>query len=419
VTDKKDFHGYDSDAALDGQAYSQETLEIWLSAYLDGELSEEEESLLFKEVERQPALAKRLENLAQIRNICVREFSAVAERALTDRIMGAVAKEAAEPESLPVQEWASAFIDGELTDSEETRLLSVEGDTWREQGEAYKFVHAARDLRSRVASWASMPEHQSAFHECKERALQCIADGEQRALELQSYLDGEAVSSELEWLSSALGAPENAELVAAEVAWHDSSLQHTMAYLTAPAQWPEARTAGSAAMQAIEASILIEEEAKPKVVETASSAAEEGWMQQIWSRFRTFAAPTVVVAGLAALVVLLPNEASDQPLLAPKSVSNPSLAGERPWLDDALQDFDQKLQQDQEVQKLAFRSLDKMPLLSNNQAEVQTLETGGASTLVFGTAASNITVIWVSEHHDDMLEKNEIFGTEPAGQQGT
>ncbi|MCP4501336.1 MAG: hypothetical protein GY822_15365 [Deltaproteobacteria bacterium] len=185
------------------------------------------------------------------------------------------------------------------------------------------------------------------------------------------------------------------------------------------AEYSEAKQAGDAALQAIAAELAItakdaqQETAKQnrpdtQVVENdaQNNAAENGFMGTITKLFHQIfssaATPALFAAGAALLFFV--NQGPDQ---APEP-----LRVDANYLGSVIQEpvglgTPATKPDDELAAELAYLG-SEVPLLSDNSAvEVQALEAGSATAMVFSTEATNITIIWVGE-----LESSNTAPTE-------
>lgn len=390
-------------------------VEIWLNAYLDLELSPSEEALMEAALRDKPHLVQRLSRIAQNRQQQSALLEAAASRELTDRIMHAVFEKeepvgpSAEDDSIHVMHQASAWMDDALTEPAHTEFVQRLEAQGQDAEPVKHFLITSQRVQDALQQWANSEPVKKEFRQCVEHAFEKIEHAHRLLLETQAYVDGEDKSVSVDELKnrSLAVAPSLAELCQEMVSFYTVPVGPL---LRAPMAWPEARRAGQAALQAIEAmeqNSRVQRDTTAPVV--APPASEAGWVERLRGAF----GPTLAMCGLAAVVMMVSDAAP--PALPTDPVSTAASDGNQ-WVEETVNAYGSRLAQ-ADTSAGAIGAVGKLAVLQNNQADVQTLETGGQSALVFGTAESNITVIWLSEPGEDMVDQKDGLTTQK--QQGT
>ena len=392
-----------------------------LSAFLDGELGATEERSLVTRLEQDPALQDALDALAEQMATTHRVVAALGNDLVGDLdgdLLGAVLAGlpanavAATPEGAAVL--AQLVADGESSAAQDDRLEAVLGGADRDAGvnatvDVLTCIAVARAATNAPASVVSaalarLPEQVLAHVERSERGYAlaaAAADGaldESETNELLHLVDDDVELFGL--LRSAVDDRVN-------VAGADRAIAEALAAVPlSPSLARLAERAGAAAMQVIaaDAARAATTTTSTTTQATTSTAVEAAQAMSLWARVRLALSRGLVplaaasAAAIAFVVVssLTPDAAG--PVAGPVS----QLAEVQQALRDALEPVilsHNPVVTDAEVQ----------PLLSDNSADVEAIDATG-TTMVFQTAESNITVIWLAGLDDDVVD---------AGEQGT
>ncbi len=392
-----------------------------LSAFLDGELGATEERSLVTRLEQDPALQDALDALAEQMATTHRVVAALGNDLVGDLdgdLLGAVLAGlpanavAATPEGAAVL--AQLVADGESSAAQDDRLEAVLGGADRDAGvnatvDVLTCIAVARAATNAPASVVSaalarLPEQVLAHVERSERGYAlaaAAADGaldESETNELLHLVDDDVELFGL--LRSAVDDRVN-------VAGADRAIAEALAAVPlSPSLARLAERAGAAAMQVIaaDAARAATTTTSTTTQATTSTAVEAAQAMSLWARVRLALSRGLVplaaasAAAIAFVVVssLTPDAAG--PVAGPVN----QLAEVQQALRDALEPVilsHNPVVTDAEVQ----------PLLSDNSADVEAIDATG-TTMVFQTAESNITVIWLAGLDDDVVD---------AGEQGT
>lgn len=392
-----------------------------LSAFLDGELGATEERSLVTRLEQDPALQDALDALAEQMATTHRVVAELGNDLVGDLdgdLLGAVLAGlpanavAATPEGAAVL--AQLVADGESSAAHDDRLEAFLGGADRDAGvnatiDVLTCIAVARAATNAPASVVSaalarLPEQVLAHVERSERGYAlaaAAADGaldESETNELLHLVDDDVELFGL--LRSAVGDRVN-------VAGADRAIAEALAAVPlSPSLARLAERAGAAAMQVIaaDAARAATTTKSPTTEATSSRAVEAAQATSLWARVRlAFSQGLVPLAAASAAAIafvvissLTPDAAG--PVAGPVS----QLVEVQQALRDALEPVilsHNPVVTDAEVQ----------PLLSDNSADVEAIDATG-TTMVFQTAESNITVIWLAGLDDDVVD---------AGEQGT
>jgi hypothetical protein len=357
---------------------NRETLLMWMSAHLDGELGEREQEILFKAMETDPELLIEFEQIASFASLPDTpaafapppttsgfgpddqvDFAA----ALTDSVLAAVAPEAVSDTANGAAQLASLYVDGELNDNQ--NILRTMERSPAAASAVLGLVSTSEAVGAALSEAPSTPFTQSAVEPIATHVDQAIADDERADILTSAALDGslrEAEARELEELQAAgAGSVGPSFIWAAEAAG---------VALRASAEDPMAAKAGAAALQAIAAA--------DHQAEAAAKKAEPTLVAQppLLERVRMWFIPLATAAAAAVAFVVLegPGVDTDKPLI-------PS-------------DFFAELIPEEPLDLAAVETIE---VLSDNEADVQALDSGATVAAVFSTEAHGITVIWVPE----------------------
>ncbi|MCC7073488.1 MAG: hypothetical protein IT383_19415 [Deltaproteobacteria bacterium] len=356
----------------------RDALLMQISAYLDGELSSEDEARVVDALGRDPELLAAFEAMAAAR---VPAASLDGERA--DDLSAAVL--AATEGSVPATaggaaHLASQAIDGELEEAKARRLdlLLVERPVLA--GEVLGLAAASEAVRVAARAVGELPANARELAACTERVVAAVAARERMGALASAGLDGQLVEHEAAELAA--GLPGAADLVlemcaARQVGEALAAASQSAAFVAA------ARRAGEAALHVIAA-----DEARAAVAQRAPAqpAARPGLMARLRGAFGGLSAPLAFAATAATLFFVLREPGSASSDLAARETAKRALF-------DAL------------APQVMADALDvasagrELPLLADNGADVEAIDATG-TTMVFSTTQSNITVIWVAESDD-------------------
>ena len=395
-----------------------------LSAFLDGELGATEERALLTRLEQDPALQDALDALAEQMATTHRVVAGLGNdlaRDLDGDLLGAVLAGlpadavAATPEGAAVL--ANLVADGESSADQHGRLEALLGGADRDATEAS--VHATIDVLTFIAvaraatnapasvvsaALARLPEQVLARVERSERGYAlaaAAADGaldESETNELLHLVDDDVELFGL--LRSAVDDRVN-------VAGADRAIAEALAALPVSPAWARlAERAGASALQVIaaDAARAATTTTSTTTEATISRAVEAAQAMSLWARVRlAFSQGLVPLAAASAAAIAFVATSSLTPDAAgPVAGPVSQLAEVQQALRDALEPVilsHNPVVTDAEVQ----------PLLSDNSADVEAIDATG-TTMVFQTAESNITVIWLAGLDDEVVD---------AGEQGT
>jgi hypothetical protein len=395
-----------------------------LSAFLDGELGATEERSLVTRLEQDPALQDALDALAEqmaMTHSVIATLSNDLVGELDGDLLGAVLAGlpadavAATPEGAAVL--AQLVADGESSAAHDDRLEALLGGADRDATDAgvnatvdvltcIAVARAATNAPASVvsAALARLPEQVLAHVERSERGYALAAAAADGALN-----DGETtellnlVADDVDLFGLLRSAVDDRIAVAGA----DRAIAEALAAVPlSPSLARLAERAGAAALQVIaaDAARAAATTTSPTTEATTSMAVEAAQAMSLWSRLRlTLSRGLVPLAAASAAAIAFVVVSSLTPDAA-GPVAGPvnQLAEVQQALRDALEPVilsHNRVVTDAEVQ----------PLLSDNSADVEAIDATG-TTMVFQTAESNITVIWLAGLDDDVVD---------AGEQGT
>jgi hypothetical protein len=371
-----------------------------LSAFLDGELDAVAERDLLRRLEQEPGLQDALDALA--------ETIASAQRALhqdNDEVDVLAAVLAQLPaDELDTAEAAESLAwlvaDGEASAAQVARLDTLLNQHPDETTEALVDVQATQAVLAAPAQHdaiqavlARVPDHVGARVARTERAWSLAAGG----------ADGALDAAEIEELAGLCGG--DSELLAAfegaVAARVPGGADHAFAEaLLAFAESPEverlAARAGAAALQVIAA-----EAAQAKAQAQAPVRAALVETPSLWARLRgVFGGGWVpALAATAAVlgVVVFRDGPAGKPT-GPVTVATADTATRT--RDELTKSFVDALEPVALANNTALPDAEELPVLADNGADVESIDAAG-NTVVFQTAESNITVIWVAGLDED------------------
>ncbi len=368
----------------------RDTLLLWMSALLDGELGPEEEQILFAAAATDPGLADELSAFAQGRGEVGAALTALDPgdaASLTAAILAATS-----PGAMPMT------ADGAL------RLASLQADDEADAAAAARLDHALRQvpqLAKDVAAFAAAARTtgavmrgvadqaavQALLAPVAARVAQDVALAERLDALALAYADDAASPDEARALHEAFAQhPTHALQAARDVVAQAASLAVVGAALRAPATSPFAARAGQAALQAIAATVAQDADAARSRRSAATQPAPS-----LFARARALLRGGLAPLGVAAAAMLAFVVASDP--RGPATVPGPT-GPATSWQQDLLAAAGAIVDDDT---ALIGRAAAELPLLADNDAAVEALDSGATTAVVFNTEASNITIIWVAE----------------------
>ncbi len=364
--------------------------EALLSAFLDGELSAAEEQDVIRLLEQHPELQDTLDDLAQ--GIALTQRALTAEN-LDGDIHSAVLAQL-DAHHIPADDdgaftLANLVHDGEANSAQLSRLVDFSsandnaamiGNTLAAAEAVAAGAVAPGESKQAAATLSRMPDAVLARVERTERGYALalgMADGELSDAEANELCG--LVGADVDLLdtldASVVAHPHTAAIGEALTAFTGSSVVHRLA-----------SRAGDAALQAIAAT---------KHAQTAhEKPAQQVQRVSVWASLRAIFSQGFVPLGAAsAAAVMFFAIGNSQVTTGP--------AG--PGTGVAHVDVGGALFQVLEPVVLANNTtLDTpaLPIIGDNDADVEAIDATG-TTMVFQTAASNITVIWLAGLDDD------------------
>jgi hypothetical protein len=372
-----------------------------LSAFLDGELDAVAERDLLRRLEQEPGLSDALDALA--------DTIASAQRALHhDRddvdVLAAVLAQ------LPADELDSAeaaeslawlVADGEATAAQTARLDTLLNQHPDETTEALVDLQATQAVLAAPAQHdaiqavlARVPDHVGARVARTERAWSLAAGAADGALdaaeieELAGLCGGDADLLSTFELAVAARTPGGADHAFAEA---------MLAFAASPEVERLAARAGAAALQVIaaEAAQTSHAQAKQQTVRPAVEAPS------LWARVRGLFGNGLVPALAATAAVVGVVVSRDEPVAQPDGPVTVATADTPSRTRDELtKSIVDALGPVALATNTALPDAEELPVLADNGADVESIDAAG-NTVVFQTAESNITVIWVAGLDED------------------
>ncbi len=394
-----------------------------LSAFLDGELDAAEERDLLRRLDQDPSLQDALDELAEQMAITQRGIAALSG-ALDGDILSAVLAGLPDdavsgPEGAAV---LSALVaDGEASVGQAARLDGLLGDdavafavseSLAAKDAAHAVVNAPADVEA--PRLARLPELIGARVERTERGFALSAAAADGAL---------SASEESELLGLVSADADLVDVVAAAVAARvdgrgvDRAIGEALAaFAESPAVVALAARAGDAAMQVIHADVAQAADAATRAARSATTSTTSTTTTttvSLWSRLVSWArqgmVPLAAASAAAVAFVVIGN-------------NTPDTAGPDPG--SQLAEFRRGLFEALEPIALSHNTMladaSALPVLDDNAADVQAIDATG-TTMVFQTAESNITVIWLAGLDDaaDADGDDSAGGSDVLKEQGT
>lgn len=357
----------------------RDALLMQISAYLDGELSGDDEARVLDALSRDPELLAAFEAMAAARmpvgalDDDRADDLTAAVLAATDGTVPATAAGAAH--------LASQAIDDELEEAKARRLDLLLAERPALAGEVLGLAASTEAVRVAARAVGELPESARALASAAERVHAAVAADERLGVLASGGLDG------------ALDDAEGAELLA-----HLPHAALAVLELRGARQVGEALAAASqgavfvaAARRAGEAAlhVIAAEEARATATTAQAQprpAQSTGMLARLRRALGGLSAPLAFAATAATLFFVLREPGSASSDLAAREAAKRALF-------DAL--APQVIADTIDVAS----ATGELPLLADNTAEVEAID-ATSTTMVFATAQSNITVIWVAESDD-------------------
>ena len=382
-----------------------------LSAFLDGELSAVEERALVTRLEQEPALQDALDALAEQLSLTHRGIDALADH-LDGDLLGAVLAglpaDAVPATAEGADVLANLLADGESSATQDARLDAFFADddnavVTAAASDALAFIDASRIAANAPgdavsAALARLPELVLARVERTERGYAlaaAAADAALSAAETDELI--QLVGADTDFLGL-LHATVHARIDADGA---DRAVSEALgAVALSPAVQRLAERAGAAAMQVIAA-----DAARAATVTTTSTTTVSttttvsAGSMSVWTRIRTVFSqgflPLAAASAAAVAFVVIGSVTPDVVSTGPVS----QLAEVRRALLEVLEPVVLS-------HNAMLPNAEALPVLSDNSADVEAIDATG-TTMVFQTAESNITVIWLAGLDEDVVDDGE------------
>jgi hypothetical protein len=390
--------------------HDSDTLAL-LSAFLDGELSASEERDLLRRLDQDPSLQDALDDMAEQMAMTQRGISALVgtlEGDIVSAVLAGLPEGAISgPEGAAV---LSALVaDGEATAAQGARLNTLlAGDLSDPIAFAVTDTLAAVDATRVVINapadvealrLARLPELVGARVERTERGYAlaaATADGALNAAEESELLGLVGADADLiDVVAAAVAARTGASGV-------DRAIGEALcAFAESPVVTGLAARAGDAAMQVILATAAQEADAAAKAASaaaattTTASTTTAAASISIWTRLVSWARQGVIPLAAASAAAFA---------FVAIGTGAPDTAG--PDNGSRLAEFRRSLFEALEPIALSHNAMlanTDLPVIDDNTADVQAIDAAG-TTMVFQTAESNITVIWLAGLDDDVVD---------------
>lgn len=374
-----------------------------LSAFLDGELSAKDEADLLDTLAQRPDLQDALDDLAD--HIAASQAALRTDDGEASLISARVMAEL-NPTALPAdreaaETLASLALDGASTPAHDRRLDALLEDAPLADSVA-SFIAAADVARAAAAvdggvdvqrALASLPEHVLARVERTERGWALAT----------AAADGAVNAAEANELVGLCGADDDVYAAfvaeAADVSVHGRHIGDALrAAVETPAFLRDAEKAGAAALQAIAAlqqqAQAEQTKATKPTTSTSTSLRAPSLVDRVRQWFGQGAAPLFAAsAALVAFVIIGKSE--------PVTTTHPD-----PGAFASLQEAFRAAAEPMLLADNRAVPNQNLSVLSDNAADVEAID-GTSTTMVFSTAESNITVIWVAGLDDDTDESGQ------------
>lgn len=349
----------------------RETLLVWMSAFLDGELPPEDEAILLQAMEQDPELVELFEKISEAFHPAMSgALDAEEARELTENVLLAVAPAGlslgqARPEEPHSQDhilmWASLDGDDALDEEGARQLRSACAQASIAKA-VTDFVESSESVGHFLAEWPKQADVQESLRPLSAQVAAHVQATEARQMACSAALDGEEAaagswdSASDEEASTALLFLQQSEVIGE--------------FLREPISDPAAQRAGAAALQVIAAQAAQAADAERISQAKAAAAAPASRPKVGWWRFIPVTGLAMAAVGWVVWSAASPSGPGRVTAMEPSLVA----ASEPPSAWEPLQD---------------------------NTAEVRSLDSGSHVAAVFATDASKITVIWVAEPEDE------------------
>lgn len=359
----------------------RDTLLMMLSAYLDGELSAEDEALVQDALAADAELLAAFEELASTR-LPAAALGATDAEALTASILAATGSVVPATRA-GVEQLASLAIDGALDEARARQLDLLLQERPALAPAATGLVAAAEAVQVAARGVAEVPTAMMALQGVPSRVEGALQAAERAGVLASGALDGALTEAEEAELQGALAvaADDVRSLSAARFAG-----EALAAAAHSPAFQKAAKKAGDAALHVLEAEAIRARPSAPAAPHDAGArdAAPMGLLARLRAALGGMTAPLALAATAATLFFVLREPGSASSDLAQREATKKALF-------DAL------------APSVIADSVDlavaDLPLLADNSADVEAIDATG-TTMVFATEQSNITVIWVADADD-------------------
>lgn len=383
-----------------------------LSAFLDGELSAKEEADLLETLSQRPDLQDALDALAEQIAGTVSLSGVVDDEAgalIAARVMAEL-----DPQALPADVEAAETLaqlsrDGASTPAQDRRLdqlLDTPSPQQARIADAVCSFVAAADVARAAVSVDELPAYARSLQSLPEHVLARVERTERGWALSAAAVDGELGAAEANELAGLCGADDG---IFAELSFQAAHARHAGEALRAAADSPQfmrlAERAGAAALQAITAVQMQDQaqrEAKPATSSTTTSLqATPSFFERLRGLFgrglrsgpgsSANIAPLLAASAALFAFVIIGKEAPAPTQPDPKHAANAFAALQQAFVDAGTP---QVMADNRSVPTT------ELAVIGDNSADVEAIDATG-TTVVFSTAESNITVIWVAELDDE------------------
>lgn len=415
-----------------------------LASFLDGSLSAADEASLLRRLSQDPALADLLDTLAAEMAdelagsspdsaVEAEAFAAFARHAeaqapeldsVLETVLAGLPAEHLPPTADAARALGFLAADGALSDAQQralSTLIDADDTLAAEAEQALAFVDASQALLPAVGE---LPALQRTFAQLPDFIEARVMRTERGWALCTAAADGALSAHEAQEFAGLCGADDD---LLAQAEAHVRATPYIAEAFRAFAESPQvaglAQRAGDAALQVIAAEAHQAADARRLEAQQASKTDQAGAGVQaatpsLWDRlvgaFRQGVAPIAAATAAAAAFVIIGSNAGPATLHGgPSSESERTLAEVRNALFDGLQPVVM-------AQNTVLPNADDLPVLEDNAADVEAID-ATSTTMVFQTAESNITVIWVAGLDDSDADDDTDDGRAPdsAQEQGT
>ncbi|MBI1946337.1 MAG: hypothetical protein HYS27_11600 [Deltaproteobacteria bacterium] len=360
----------------------RDALLMKISAYLDGELSAEDERLVLDALSRDAELLSAFEAMSAAR-LPGATLGADDAETLTASVLAATGH-AAPATAGGAAQLASLAMDDALDEAGMRRLELVLHERPALAGGVLGLLAAAEAVQVAGRAAAELPASAVALRERSQHVIDAVAADERLGTLVSGAFDGELTTTENTELTAGLAraADAVASLRAARFAGEAlAAASHSAPFLVA------ASKAGEAALHVVAAEQARAAAGGPAALhETARPEARPGLLARLRHALGGLSAPLAFAATAATIFFVLREPGSASSDLAAREAAKKALF-------DAL------------APAVIADSLDlasaagELPLLADNAADVEAID-ATSTTMVFATEQSNITVIWVADLDD-------------------